>query len=164
MLREFKDTKILVCDPDESTLEKFCAVLFHIGIDRDHLICTKNIKEALDISKDIVPDAVFIDLNIEAMQGYSICTFLNDMMTNDFEIPVILMAYPDTGIGPLRGVAMRGRGFINKPVQVIPLQNRLSVILKEKELDRKIKDCYCDGTFEHRVSDLSDRRGGKDAG
>jgi len=131
-----KGRKVIVCDSDEATLTTFCRHLERMGIAQDNLICTCSIKETLDMARKFNPDIIFMDLHVSE-PGYSLCSLLNTA-NQDLVTPVILMAFPEKGIGPLRGVAMRGRGYITKPVQLLTLQNKLVKIFREVDLERKL--------------------------
>ena len=131
-----KGRTVVVCDGDQTSLAAFCILLAKMGIDPDRMICTSSIKDALDCARDIKPDIVFMDMYVDTEPGYSLCSVLNS--ANYMNVPVVLMAFPEKGIGPLRGVAMRGRGFITKPVQLLPLQNKLTKIFREVDLERSL--------------------------
>lgn len=131
-----KGRTVVVCDADKATLGILCNQFLKMGIDSDRLICSESIKETLDIARVLRPDAIFIDIHLHE-SGYSICSLL-DIANNELSVPVILMAFPERGVGPLRGVAIRGRGFMTKPTQLLTLQNKLIKVFREVDLEKKL--------------------------
>lgn len=144
MIDGIEEKKFLVCDTDKESLEKFCDVLQRIGVPQEHLICTTDLHSALKIVTDEQVDVIFLDLSVKQSNGYSICSFL-ETVDNFCDIPVVLTAYPENGIGPLRAVAMRGRGYISKPIQMLSLQRKLQTIFREQELEELLKVPIDDG-------------------
>ena len=128
--------KVVVCDHDTQTLDIFCRHLTKLGIFTDDLICVETLSETIAVAKRVKPDIIFIDLNCPG-DGDNLLSLVR-LANDELITPVVFMAFPENGIGPLRSLAVRGRGFMSKPVQLLPLKNKLEKLFREVDLERMI--------------------------
>lgn len=131
-----RNRKVIVCDTDEDTLDAFCKQLEELGLYKEDLVCLHSLDETIEVALNTQPDVIFIDINSKGVD-IGLCAAL-DIFNTDTTIPVILTASADTGISPLRGIAVRGNGLIVKPIQPQILQACLEKIFREVDLERKL--------------------------
>lgn len=112
---------VLVTDDDED-LRMLCQVQLEIGGFR--VSHAAHGREALDVSRDEMPDLILLDLMMPVMDGWECLTELkNDRSLSD--IPVFVITGKNQKEDQERAFAMGAEAFIAKPFQGAALIARI---------------------------------------
>ena len=94
--------------------------------------CAKNGSEAWDLFKRHRPDLVILDVKMPDMHGFEA---LERIRQEDSTVPVLICsAYPKLGNDPTV-VTMGVVGFINKPIEINNLRQKVKEVLEEETAD-----------------------------
>ena len=119
--------KIMVIDDDDGIRDAFNIMLETRGY---QVITTKNSETLKLLTKNNLPDLIFLDILWSGQDGREVCKSLkkNDLTKN---IPVIMIsAHPNAE----KTIAQYGAdGFLAKPFEMDHLFNKVSIILGESK-------------------------------
>jgi CheY-like chemotaxis protein len=116
---------ILVADDDLTTV-----VLVKAAIEGNDMHChvASDGREALEMARERHPDAIILDVNMPALDGYEVLASLkNDQKTSS--IPTILLTSYQQEINVLRGFSLGAADYIVKPFNPIEMVARLKRLL-----------------------------------
>jgi len=130
-----KKPKILIVDDDEKNLKLMGAILTNYGYVFE---TAKNGLEALEKTKEISPDLIFLDVMMPEMDGYEVCRRLKeDPMTQ--HIPIVMVTALADRDSRLKGLEVCANDFLTKPVDSTELMMRTKNLLRVKEFEDFIK-------------------------
>ncbi len=130
-----KQQKILIVDDDEMGLKLFAAVLENY----DYIYETaRNGIEALEKTKEMSPDLIFLDIMMPGMDGFEVCRRLKkDPETK--HIPVIMVTSLADKDAKIKGLKSGVNDFLTKPIDSIELMVTAQNLLKIKEFEDFLK-------------------------
>ena len=88
-------------------------------------------REAIDISKDVKPDVLLMDINMPDMDGYTLTARLRSMPQTKY-IPILALTANVMRGDCERSLAAGCDGYIQKPIDVDKLPNQISQFLALK--------------------------------
>src|SRR4030042_1610439 len=124
-----KKPKILIVDDEEKNLKLMGAILTNYGYVFE---IAKNGLEALEKTKEISPDLIFLDIMMPEMDGYEVCRRLKEDPTTQ-HIPVVMVTALTDKESRIRGLEVGANDFLTKPVDKTELKIRTNNLLKIKE-------------------------------
>ncbi|MGB9080313.1 MAG: sigma-54 dependent transcriptional regulator [Desulfuromonadaceae bacterium] len=120
--------KILIVDDEELNLKLLSRLL---SCDQYILYTAVNGKEAIELAINITPDLVILDVLMPELDGAETCRILKNTELT-CQIPVIMLtSHPDKN-AKLRCLRAGANDFLEKPVEDIELQLRVSNLLEFK--------------------------------
>ncbi len=130
-----KQQKILIVDDDEMGLKLFAAVLENY----DYIYETaRNGIEALEKTKKMSPDLIFLDIMMPGMDGFEVCRRLKkDPETK--HIPVIMVTSLTDKDAKIKGLKSGVNDFLTKPIDSIELMVTAQNLLRIKEFEDFLK-------------------------
>lgn len=121
--------KILIVDDEEKNLKLISTILKNYGYAFE---TAKNGIEALEKTRAINPDLIFLDIMMPGMDGYEVCRKLKeDSSTQD--IPVVMVTALIDRESRFKGLEVGADDFLTKPVDSTELMIRAKNLLKVKE-------------------------------
>ena len=124
-----KKPKILIVDDEEKNLKLMGAILTNYGYVFE---TAKNGLEALEKTKEISPDLIFLDIMMPEMDGYEVCRRLKGNPLTQ-HIPVVMVTALADKESRIRGLEVGANDFLIKPVDKTELKIRTNNLLKIKE-------------------------------
>jgi len=124
-----KKPKILIADDEEKNLKLIGGILTNYGYVFE---TAKNGLEALEKTKEISPDLIFLDIMMPEMDGYETCRRLKEDPTTQ-HIPVVMVTALTDKESRIRGLEVGANDFLTKPVDKTELKIRTNNLLKIKE-------------------------------
>src|SRR4030042_2163643 len=110
-----KKPKILIVDDEEKNLKLMGAILTNYGYVFE---IAKNGLEALEKTKEISPDLIFLDIMMPEMDGYEVCRRLKeDPLTQ--HIPVVIVSAFASKDSKIKGLAVGVSDFLTKPIDKV---------------------------------------------
>jgi len=128
--------KILLVDDEKLLLAMMADELTSIGYE---VWQAENGKEALEIVKDNLPDAIILDIIMPGMDGFEVCSILSEF-ENTRHIPVLMLTGLTDKESKHKGLKAGAIDFLNKPVDMLELGIRLKNILKIKEYNDFLRE------------------------
>lgn len=103
--------KVLVVDDVATDLKKLEQIIADAGYT---VITAANGKEAVDKTRSLHPDAVFLDVIMPDMNGFQVCRAIKtDSATRD--IPVVIVSSKGEKTDRVWGMEQGAQGYITKP-------------------------------------------------
>jgi len=129
--------KIMIVDDETDVTESLKLVLERTG-PHYKVTCVNSGEECLEmLENNKIPDLILLDIMMPTMSGWDVFHKLREN-TSWKEIPIILLtALPDRGAKDVEGAGIKD--YITKPIEVSNLMERIDVVLKKVELERKKK-------------------------
>jgi len=125
-----KKSKILIVDDDEKNLELMGEILKIHGYAFE---TAKNGLEALEKTKEISPDLIFLDIMMPHIDGYEVCKRLKEDPSTQ-HIPVVIVTALADKQSKIRGLEVGAIDFLTKPIDRIELIVRIKNHLRVKKL------------------------------
>lgn len=135
MAAETKTPKILIVDDEEKNLKLMGAILKNYNYDYE---TAKNGREALEKTKEISPDSIFLDIMMPEMDGYEVCSRLKEEPSTQ-HIPIVMVTALADRESRLKGLEVCANDFLTKPVDSTELMMRTKNLLKVKEFGDFLK-------------------------
>jgi two-component system, OmpR family, response regulator len=118
--------KILVVD-DDVHIQKLVSI--HLSREGYQVYRANHAEEALNLLEEITVDLAVIDVMMPEMDGFE----LTRILTNDFDIPVILLTAKGQIDDKEQGFLSGSEDYIVKPFEVKELLFRVAVVLRRVE-------------------------------
>lgn len=128
--------KILVVDDMPDNLRLLSAMLTKQGYEVRKAL---NGQLALSVCQKILPDLIFLDINMPEINGYEVCRQLK-AWEETCEIPVIFISALDDVFDKVKAFNAGGIDYITKPFQEAEVISRLENHLKVRSLQIKLKE------------------------
>ena len=120
--------KILIVDDVETHLLALAEVLESLDV---KILKASSGSEAIAISKEHVPDLIFMDIVMEEMSGFEACRSIkNEEITS--EIPIVFVSSKNSGADKIWAQKQGGVGLISKPYkneEIIQCAERLIKVI-----------------------------------
>ena len=120
---------ILVIDDDPSMTGLLRMMLTKLGY-----ACTtaKNGVEGTNMAVALWPDCILLDLAMPEMDGYAFLS--RSQMQGSGDIPVVVLSSKSKTVEINRALDLGARGYVNKPVDVRKLAERLNIVMMARPL------------------------------
>lgn len=148
-----KKPKILVVDDEEKNLKLMGAILKNYNYDYE---TARNGREALEKTKEISPDLIFLDIMMPEMDGYEVCRRLKEDPSTQ-HIPIVMVTALADRESRLKGLEVCANDFLTKPVDSTELMMRTRNLLKVKESEDFLKQYneLLEAEVKNRTSQLT---------
>lgn len=128
--------KVLIVDDEKSNRQILEAYLLSEGY---LTFQASGGQEAMQLTKEISPDMILLDVMMPEMDGFAVCHFLkNDPATKI--IPVIIITALDDRETKIRGLEAGADDFLTKPVNPLELKARVRSLIRVKRYYEQIED------------------------
>lgn len=128
--------KVLIVDDEKSNRQILEAYLLSEGY---LTFQASGGQEAMQLTKEISPDMILLDVMMPEMDGFAVCHFLkNDPATKI--IPVIIITALDDRETKIRGLEVGADDFLTKPVNPLELKARVRSLIRVKRYYEQIED------------------------
>lgn len=92
-----------------------------------------NAREGIAMAKELQPDVILLDIDMEDMNGFEVLTTLkNDPLTQ--EIAVIFISGTEDAMDKVRALDQGAVDFVSKPFEVVELKARLRTAIRSQRL------------------------------
>lgn len=125
------DENILIVDDEEINLKILINYLVSAGYDVD---TAGNGEEAVQKSKDCMPNLIILDIMMPVMDGYEACSLIK-ANPGTKNIPIIIVTALDDRESKLKGLEAGANDFLSKPIDKAELTIRVRNLLKIKEFE-----------------------------
>jgi CheY-like chemotaxis protein len=112
--RELSTQKTVLVVDDSPTIQKIVAITLErkgYGV-----FIAANAMQALAKLNEVIPDLIFLDINLPHMDGYKLCRVINDLGLGK-NVPIIMLSGKDGLFEEMRGKIAGATGFISKPFE-----------------------------------------------
>jgi putative two-component system response regulator len=135
VVKERKKSKILIVDDDEKNLKLLGALLKNYGYAFE--TATNGI-EAIEKTKKLFPDLIFLDIMMPEMDGYEACRRLKKDPDTQY-IPIVMVTALADRESKIEGLKAGANDFLTKPVDSSELMVRVKNLLRVKEFEDFLK-------------------------
>lgn len=118
--------KILVVDDEEHIQE---LIKFNLENSSYNVVCCGNGLEALNISRQIKPDLVLLDLMLPGMDGYEVCKEIRKD-SNISSTPIIMITAKGDEFDKVLGLELGADDYLTKPFSIRELLARVKAVLR----------------------------------
>jgi two-component system OmpR family response regulator len=118
------EARVLVVDDEPNIVELLSASLKFQGFE---VYTADNGPAALDIARDVNPDAVILDVMMPGMDGFGV---LRRLRADGIEAPALFLTARDTLQDKITGLTLGGDDYVTKPFSLAEVVARLRVILR----------------------------------
>ena len=92
-----------------------------------------NAREGLAMARELQPDVILLDIDMEDMNGFDVLTTLkNDPLTQD--IAVIFISGTEEAMDKVRALDQGAVDFVSKPFEVVELKARVRTAIRSQRL------------------------------
>lgn len=121
---------ILITDDDRKTANYMADMLRLTG----HTVTIAlGPRSALHNLKQVIPDVVFLDINMPGIDGLEICRYLR-RDPNTANLPIVIVSANSEQAYKDAALAAGANAYLVKPVMLEDLSNALSQVMTKKEL------------------------------
>jgi DNA-binding response OmpR family regulator len=142
------DPKILIIDDDETLLALLSDQLQTAGYQS---VIAKNGKIGLQLSKEIEPDLVIVDVMMPFHDGWEVCKQLREYSL----VPILMLTAKGEEVDKLRGFQLGVDDYVTKPFSFAELVARVGAILSRSQREGGSRNQVASGDL-HVIFD--DRR------
>ncbi|NIT13120.1 MAG: response regulator [Candidatus Dadabacteria bacterium] len=118
---------VLVVD-DSQTVQKIVSVT--LSRQGYRVEVSSNAMQALAKLNDVIPDIIFLDINLPHMDGYQLCKIIKGNELTK-EVPVVMLSGKDGFFDKMRGKMVGAADYITKPFE----PNALVSAIKKQGID-----------------------------
>lgn len=147
-----KKSRILVVDDIQSNIEFVTDVL---ELENLEIQAAKNGVDALQLSKEFLPDIILLDISMPGIDGYEVCKNLkSEPLTS--EIPIIFLTARVQKDDIIKGFELGAVDYIIKPFNFNELISRVKthLELKTKSEELKLLNQKLESVIEERTHEL----------
>ncbi len=127
---------ILVVDDDPANLKLLELILYK---ENYKVITARSAKEALEITKTVLPDLIFLDVMMPEMNGFELCTCLKKD-SRLHSIPIIFLTSKVDTDSIVKGFECGAADYVTKPYNKVVLLARLRTHLRLKRSLERLLD------------------------
>lgn len=130
------DITVLIVDDNENNLQIAAKVVSKAGF---RVLLAQDGASALEITSEITPDVILLDIMMPDMDGLEVCRRL--MKRPEFiDIPVIFLSAKDEDISIEEGLLIGGTDYVTKPFSERVLLARLRSHIDRRIYQKKLKE------------------------
>ena len=118
------EARVLVVDDEDSIVELLSVSLKFQGFE---VHTAKNGSAALDLARDVKPDAVILDVMMPGMDGFGV---LRRLRADGIDAPALFLTACDSLQDKIAGLTLGGDDYVTKPFSLEEVVARLRVILR----------------------------------
>ncbi|MGO9730257.1 response regulator transcription factor [Mycobacterium sp.] len=118
------EARVLVVDDEDSIVELLSVSLKFQGFE---VHTAKNGPAALDLARDVKPDAVILDVMMPGMDGFGV---LRRLRADGIDAPALFLTARDSLQDKIAGLTLGGDDYVTKPFSLEEVVARLRVILR----------------------------------
>src|ERR1700757_837926 len=118
------EAKVLVVDDEANIVELLSVSLKFQGFE---VHTASNGSAALDLAREVKPDAVILDVMMPGMDGFGV---LRRLRADGIDAPALFLTARDSVQDKVRGLALGGGHYVTKPFSLEEVVARLRVILR----------------------------------
>src|ERR1700737_4608600 len=116
--------RVLVVDDEDNIVELFAGSLKFQGFE---VHPATNGPAALDLARDVKPDAVILDVMMPGMDGFGV---LRRLRADGIDAPALFLTARDSLQDKIAGLTLGGDDYVTKPFSLEEVVARLRVILR----------------------------------
>lgn len=124
---DYKDKKILLVDDEADILNLLEAVLRKENF--VHIYQAHCGREALEMTKEISPDLIVLDIMLPDMDGFQVCRRLREMTL----VPIIFLSARDEDVDKILGLGLGGDDYVTKPFSPREVAYRIKAHFRRRE-------------------------------
>jgi len=124
---DYKDKKILLVDDEGDILNLLEAVLRKENF--VHIYQAHCGREALEMTKEISPDLIVLDIMLPDMDGFQVCRRLREMTL----VPIIFLSARDEDVDKILGLGLGGDDYVTKPFSPREVAYRIKAHFRRRE-------------------------------
>jgi two-component system, OmpR family, response regulator len=118
------EARVLVVDDEDNIVELLSVSLKFQGFE---VHTAKNGPAALDLARDVKPDAVILDVMMPGMDGFGV---LRRLRADGIDVPALFLTARDSLQDKIAGLTLGGDDYVTKPFSLEEVVARLRVILR----------------------------------
>ena len=116
--------RLLLVDDEENLRSMLAAALAHSGFE---VTTAENGREALALTKEILPDLILLDVMMPDLDGFEVCRRLR---AEYVKVPIIFLTARDETSDKVRGLTTGGDDYLVKPFSLDELVARVQAVLR----------------------------------
>ena len=116
--------RLLLVDDEENLRSMLAAALAHSGFE---VTTAENGREALTLTKEILPDLILLDVMMPDLDGFEVCRRLR---AEYVKVPIIFLTARDETSDKVRGLTTGGDDYLVKPFSLDELVARVQAVLR----------------------------------
>ena len=120
--------RLLLVDDEENLRSMLAAALSHSGFE---VFVATNGREAITMTKEILPDLVLLDVMMPDLDGFEVCRRLR---AEYVKVPIIFLTARDETHDKVRGLTTGGDDYLVKPFSLEELVARVEAVLRRSGL------------------------------
>lgn len=124
---DYKDKKILLVDDEADILNLLEAVLRKENF--VHIYQAHCGREALEMTKEISPDLIVLDIMLPDLDGFEVCRRLREMTL----VPIIFLSARDEDVDKILGLGLGGDDYVTKPFSPREVAYRIKAHFRRRE-------------------------------
>jgi DNA-binding response OmpR family regulator len=132
-------TRLLVVDDDADIARLLKYYFTGLGY---HVDVAGRGREALDLTRQVMPHIIILDIILPDIDGYEICQNLRQH-TRTSQIPILFLTQKDERSSRLQGLELGADDYITKPFDIEELRLRLQNALSRSERERLTDPVTC---------------------
>ena len=118
------EARVLVVDDEDNIVELLSVSLKFQGFE---VYTATNGATALDLARDVKPDAVILDVMMPGMDGFGV---LRRLRADGIDAPALFLTARDSLQDKIAGLTLGGDDYVTKPFSLEEVVARLRVILR----------------------------------
>jgi two-component system phosphate regulon response regulator PhoB len=123
--------RVIVADDDATVVALVSTTLRNYGIECH---AAANGQEALEMARDLQPDAIVLDLNMPQLDGFAVLAALrNERATRDVAVVILSARQQEADI--LRGFGLGADDYVVKPFNPMELAVRLKRMIRGRRCE-----------------------------
>ncbi len=126
-MTSISDKKILLVDDEVDILDLLEAVLLKEGF--QNIYKATSGYEAIEISKEMKPDIIVLDIMMPYIDGFEVCRRLREITF----VPIIFLSAKDEDVDKLLGLGIGGDDYITKPFSPKEVAFRIKAHFRRSE-------------------------------
>ncbi len=129
--------KILMIDDADANLKLLEALLTREGFTQ--MISTTEPQKAIELFNAFQPDLVLLDLMMPELDGYAVLNLLQQHITDDEYLPVLILTADTTIAAKRKALALGAKDFLTKPFDHMETMLRIWNLLETRLLYKQLK-------------------------
>jgi two-component system KDP operon response regulator KdpE len=124
-----EDAKLILIVDDETRMRRF--IKMNLDLEGYRVIEASNGLEALDRTREDLPDLVLLDVMMPELDGFETLRIIRETST----VPVIILTVRDDEDDKVKGLELGADDYVTKPFSARELNSRIKAVLRRTEMD-----------------------------